>query len=669
MCGIAGLILDEPDPSGPAWLVRMTQLLHHRGPDDGGAVVFGPLGTPVVTRVLGDRDEAVSWGHVPTRVGLGARRLAVMDLSPAGRQPMSSPDGRVWIVFNGEIYNHGALRRELSARGVTFNGNSDTEVLLAAYRVWGSECFERLEGMWALAVMDWGSRRVVLSRDRFGIKPLYYARFGGGVAFASEIKALLALPGLNRDVNEERLRDFLSEGLVDHTDETLYENVWSIPPGCWVELDVSVRSALDVSGSIRRYWRPRFGFEDDADAVFNVRSRLFASVESHLESDVAVGSCLSGGLDSSAVVSIAHSMRTAGGDRASNWSQHTFTAGLPGSPLDETRYAESVVDSCDGLQWHVTQPTADGLLDDITSLMWHQEQPFGSPSIYMQWAVMRLARATGVTVLLDGQGGDELFCGYQGYLPPYLAHLLSRGRILSFVREFRFGRSCGFGTTGLTGHVFARMLPRALLDRLRRRVNARRQPWLARELFSPSSSPTMFDTLHLRPAERVAGAWHTPALSCYLWSILLSESLPSLLRFEDRNSMAFSIEARVPLLDRRLVELAMRLPVQRKIADGRFKTVLREALRGTVPAGVLDRQDKIGFSAPTADWMLGPLRGWWEGLLSSQAFRERGCFEQAGVEKAVKRFTTGDTGLALPIWRMAIVEQWATQFLDGGTED
>ncbi len=668
MCGIAGLILDEPDPAGPAWLVRMTQRLHHRGPDDGGAVVFGPQGSPVITRVLADKDEPVTWGHMPTRVGLGARRLAIMDLSPAGHQPMSSPDGRVWIVFNGEIYNHGQLRKELSARGVAFAGNSDTEVLLAAYRTWGCDCFERLEGMWALAVMDWGARRVVLSRDRFGIKPLYYARFGGGVAFASEIKSLLSLPGVNRDVNEVRLRDFLSEGLVDHTDETLFENIWSIPPGCWAELDVSVRSALDVNGNMRRYWQPSFDFADDPDAVFNVRSRLFAAVESHLESDVAVGSCLSGGLDSSAVVSIAHAMRTAGDGRASNWSQHTFTAGLPDSPLDETRYAKMVVEACEGLQWHVTQPTGDGLLDDIASLMWHQEQPFGSPSIYMQWAVMGLARATGVTVLLDGQGGDELFCGYEGQLPPYLAHLLSRGRLLSFIREFRHGHRAGFGTTELASHVFARSLPRTLRNSMRRRMNARRQPWLARELFSPSPPPTMFDTLHMHSVDRLNNAWHTPALSRHLWSILLSESLPSLLRYEDRNSMAFSIEARVPLLDRRLVELAMRLPVNHKITCGRSKAVLREALQRTVPAGVLDRRDKIGFSAPTADWMQGPLREWWQGLLSSQSFRERGCFEKAGVEQAINRFKSGAADLALPIWRMAIVEQWATQFLDSGVE-
>jgi asparagine synthase (glutamine-hydrolysing) len=721
MCGIAGIILDELDPRGAAWIGEMTQRLYHRGPDDGGAVVFGLGGTPVVERRLGRPDEAVAWDHLAVHVGLGARRLAIIDLSPAGRQPMPATGGQVWIVFNGEIYNHEALRDDLRGRGMVFVGRSDTEVFLAAYRAWGRDCFARLEGMWAAAILDWGARRVFLSRDRLGIKPLYLTRFERGIAFASEIKSLLPLPGAARGVNEARLRDFLSQGLVDHTDETLFDGVWSMPPGCWLEIDLRTRTSMESVGAMHRYWRPDCGAaakeplalareplalargcivgggraappataedgcatpQDFADAATSVRETLRQAVRSHLRSDVPVGSCLSGGIDSSAIVTLAHSIVAGGSALWPNWSQHTFTASLAGSPLDETHHADAVVQACPGLRGHTVEPTAERLLADLPTLVRHQEQPFGSPSIYMQWEVMRLARETGVTVLLDGQGGDELFCGYEGYLPPYLAHLLRGGRLPTFLREFRAGRA-HFGARALATHVGAHLLPRRLRDALRRGVNVVRPRWLAADLFTVDEPPDMYAALRVTPPEAPPGLHGDGALSRFLWSVLLRDSLPSLLRFEDRNSMAFSIEARVPLLDRALVELAMGLPVEWKLGGGQLKRVLREALRGLVPEAILARRDKIGFTAPTAPWMHGGLSEWWYDLLASKSFRERGCFRPQGVRRLVERFERAAassahparatnscspsvcTHLATAIWRLAIVEQWARQFLDG----
>ncbi len=667
MCGIAGLILTQADPVVPSWLTAMTQRLHHRGPDDGGAVVFGPQGRPVVERRLGDPSQPVDWGAVSACVGLGARRLAIIDLSPAGHQPMASPDGSVWLAYNGEIYNHPALADELRGRGLSFVGRSDTEVLLGAYRAWGTACFERLDGMWAAAVVDWSARRAVLSRDRLGIKPLYIALLDGGLAFASEIKALLELPGLRRAVNKARLHDFLARGLTDHTNETFFEGVWSVPPGCWLGFDLSERSAANLTGVVRRYWRPCGGWQAMPDAAERIRDGLTDAVQSHLRSDVPVGSCLSGGLDSSAIVSIIH--RLAGRQRTltGSWAQHTFTACLPGSPLDESRYAERVVQSCPGLRWHRVEPTAARLLNDVERLVWHQEQPFGSPSIYMQWEVMRQARADGVTVLLDGQGGDELFCGYEGYWPPYLAHLLRRGRGLTFAREFAnalaFGSHHGAGS--LAGHVGAYLLPDRWRDRLRQAVSTRRQDWIARDLdpVAPTAPPLLGHALRLANAEGADWNARGPALSRRLWRIVLAESLPSLLRFEDRNSMAFSVEARVPMLDQRLVELAMSLPPELKIRDGRLKAVLREAMQAIVPDEIRLRRDKIGFAAPTTDWMRRGLDVWWRDLLSSQSFRERGWFDAAGAKRLIANWETGDEAAAPSLWRLAVTEQWARQFL------
>ncbi len=637
MCGITGLILDEPTPQAAGWLTDMTQRLHHRGPNDGGAVVFGPNGSPATTRPLGPPGQPVAWGGITFGVGLGARRLAIIDVSPAGHQPMSAPDGHAWIVFNGEIYNHVALRSELRQRGMAFRGESDTEVFLAAYRAWGWACLARLEGMWGAAIVDWAAGRLLLTRDRFGIKPLYIARFGGGVAFASEIKSLLLLPGARRGVNEARLRDFLSEGRVDHTDETLYEGIWSVPAGCGLEIDVRPRASLRQVGACRRYWRPQFAWKAESDAPGRVAACLRAAVRTHLRSDVPVGSCLSGGLDSSAIVGLLRETAGPGGGGPDAWSQHTFTASLPDSALDETGHAQAVLDAFPDLKGHFVCPTGERLLDDLDRLIWHQEQPFGTPSIYLQWEVMRLARETGVTVLLDGQGGDELFCGYEGYWPAYLAHLVRRGRWVAAHREFRSVSRRWFGASPLAARCGAHLLPVAVRSAAGRRLRARRQRWLARDLFDVEDLGTWGADLQVAAPAPVAGSWRDPVFSRHLYHILLRESLPGLLRFEDRNAMAFSIEARVPFLDRSLVELAMALPPEEKLQDGRMKAVLRQAVRDVVPQLVVRRKDKIGFTAPTSAWMRGPLRNWWRDLIASRSFRERGCFDSRGTEALATR--------------------------------
>lgn len=665
MCGIAGLIFDALEPNGGHWLTAMTQRLYHRGPDDGGAVLFGIAGKPVIERRLGKPGEPVAWDYLAVQVGLGARRLAIIDTTEAGHQPMSSPDGQAWLVFNGAIYNYRELRSELAARGMSFRGGSDTEVLLAAYRAWGMASFERLEGMWALAIYDVPAGRVILSRDRLGIKPLYVTRLEQGIAFASEIKAMLEVPGIPREIEQTMLRDFLVRGLVDHTDNTLFDGIWSLPPGCAVTLELrGAESKPTRRGKIRRYWTPGSNVSKSADTTQRIRENLSAAVASHLVSDVSVGSCLSGGLDSSTIVSLVNRLASEDASKAPHWSQNAFTACLPGSPLDESKYAESVINACPGLHWHRAEPTAARLQRDMASLVWHQEQPFGSPSIYMQWEVMRLARESGVTVLLDGQGGDELFCGYQGYIPPFIAHLISRGAIGRVWREFHGAvREGHFGRIALKAHIAAHLLPRHLRDAMRSARDRSKLDWLAGDLFDTEPPVGIREGLGLKDDSPAAPDAES-AIQRHLWSILLSESLPALLRFEDRNSMAFSIEARVPLLDRRVAELAMSIPIEEKIRDGRLKAVLREAVREIVPKPIVDRRDKIGFSAPTADWLRGGLHDWWLEALTSNSFRDRGCFAPKGVVRMLKRFEAGDGSAALPIWRMAIVEQWARQFLD-----
>jgi len=676
MCGIAGLVFEQLDPRGSGWITAMTQRLFHRGPDDGGAVVFGLNGSPVQERRLGAVHETVEWGYLPCHVALGVRRLAIQDLSPAGHQPMSSPGGHVWIAFNGEIYNHAALRDELRSRGAAFVGLSDTEVLLHAYRAWGMDCFARLEGMWGLAIVDWTARRLVLSRDRLGIKPLYLSKFDDGLAFASEIKPLLSLPGVVRNVNEAALRDFLVGGRVDREDATFFDGVYAAPPGCAIEWPLRRAAPGEPAGRAIRYWQPvpGWGSDESADgesvAASSIRESLAAAVRSHLTGDVPVGSCLSGGIDSSAVVMLA-SRAADDGIVGSHWSQYTFTATLPGSPLDEARYAAMVLEAAPKLKGNSTSPTGRGLAENLDRLLEHQEQPFGSPSIYMQWEVMRLARETGVKVLLDGQGGDELFCGYEGHWPPMLAHLLMHGRMIGLVKQFRQVPAWAFSRGSLAGRTLAHALPADWRESASMRRQFRRQAWLDRDLADAESPPDIWTALRIVPPAPLAVMEEGPALARQMWNILVRESLPGLLRFEDRNSMAFSIEARVPMLDRALVEAAMRTPPGLNLRDGQTKRVLRFAMRGIVPDAILARTDKIGFAAPTLEWMSGPLRAWWGDLIGSKSFRERGCFDVKGVESLTNRIDANSTGAeheragaALDLWRVALTEAWARQFLD-----
>ncbi len=665
MCGIAGLLLDEMNPAGPDWLVAMTQQLHHRGPDDGGAVAFGMNGSPAVEQRLGPPDDKPDWKYLPMKLGLGARRLAIVDLSDAGRQPMSSSDGRVWLVYNGELYNHAELRDELSARGMPFVGHSDTEVVLAAYRSWGPACFERFDGMWAAAIVDWVAGRLVLSRDRFGIKPLFLTRFAHGMAFASEIKSLLQVPGAFRGVNEARLRDFLCDGSVDHTDQTLFDGIESLPAGTYAEFLLQAKGAMHAGGAVHRFWRPSFEWKKYDDAPGRVRETLTRSIRSHLQGDVPIGTCLSGGIDSSSLVAILAGLRRSGALGETKLTQHTFTAAMTGTAVDESHHAAAVVAACGDLTAHVVRPTAAGLLESLPLLVWHQEQPFALPNLHLQWEIMRAAREAGVKVLLDGQGGDELFCGYEGYIPAYLAHLVRRFAIGRLLREWRAGKAMHFANRGLLLHVAASLAPSRMRNDARRRAHARRQPWLARELFTSEEPASVYAALEVTSPPPVEIPGGVSGMARRIDDIFSRESLPSLLRFEDRNSMAFSIESRVPFLSRDMVELAMSIPVDEKIERGVLKKVLRDAVRGLVPDAILNRTDKLGFGTPIVEWMQGDLRTWWSDLLGSKSFAERGCFTPRALPALEARLNTGDAEAARAVWRLALVEHWARIYLDG----
>lgn len=556
MCGIVGVV-GSPGAHHD-WVDAASLSLHHRGPDDHGRHTS---------------DDG--------RVALGHRRLAVIDLSPGGHQPMVADDGRV-LVYNGELYNHVELRRELVASGHAIRSASDTEVILAAHAQWGAECVTRFVGMWALALYDPRESTVWMSRDPFGIKPLYWARTESGIAFASEPRPIVTLVGGR--VDAQIAYDYLRWGHVDRTDRTFITGIEALPPGGSLRCDTRT-GALAFGPAWELPGRATSETVDMTrdEAVHELRRLLFESVALHLRSDVAVGSALSGGLDSSAIVML---MRELAGQA----DLHAFSFVAPGSVFDESTYSAAVAAAAGATRHAIRIADADipELCGDVADA---QFEPFGSLSIAAQHAVFRAAREAGVTVMLDGQGADELFGGYPSFVVDLLADQLARGRVAAAGRLApSVLRQAG---SAALARAAARALPRRAAVALWGRWMARSVPeWLDVGWFEAQGVMTDAAAIDLPASfdEAIDGA-------------RMSTSLPGLLRYEDRNSMAFSVESRVPFLTPQLAAFAAALPAEWMVdRRGRRKALLVDAMRGVVPDLVLDRVDKVAFSVPQAQW-------------------------------------------------------------------
>jgi asparagine synthase (glutamine-hydrolysing) len=415
MCGIAGIV--STSGFDPQALISMTHTVKHRGPDGFGCVYFD-LSAKDTGQAFHNRDGCPDFER--PRLGLGARRLAILDLSELGNLPMQIDDGRIWITYNGEIYNYIELRAELESLGHSFRTQTDTEVILRGYKEWGTPCVNRFKGMWAFAIYDSRQRRLFCSRDRFGIKPFYYFSSGSLLLFGSEIKQILEYPGVPRAINESIAFPYLEQGLQDHTDETFFEGVRQLPGGHSLQMDFSKPA---VSLKIEKYWElplaPEYG-APETKSVERFASLLKNSVGQHLRSDVPVGSCLSGGLDSSSIVAIASGARN--GSRL-----HSFSSCYQRKNLDEREFIREMVTSAK-LSPHFVFPAGEGFWNDLNCVIWHQDEPVCGATVYAQWCVMRAARQARIPVLLDGQGGDEILCGYRKFYAFHLWHLLKKAR-------------------------------------------------------------------------------------------------------------------------------------------------------------------------------------------------------------------------------------------------
>lgn len=602
MCGVFGYFGSGRCVSSA--LLAMSRVLRHRGPDDEGFLAFRE-GT--VVRLSGrDTPEAVMRRHshvdgpmVPlgpeqrfdsNTWSIGHRRLAILDLSESGHQPMSIEGQGLWIAFNGEVYNFVELRQELASDGFRFATGTDTEVVLAAYAKWGTACFSRMRGMWAVAIIDLRASEVVLCRDAYGIKPLYIYAGDASMAFASEIKAFTVLKGWTAKARLDGIADFLLYEQTDHREESLFEGVRQLPAGCFIRLPLRSDLVQLASCTPERWYDLRAGVRAAGDAIPEVRGLIDESVRLHLRADVPVGSCLSGGIDSSSIVALAaRRLAELGAAR----SLRTVTASAEDRRIDETRFATLAAEAA-GATSDFISPSPDKLLVELDQLIWHQDEPFASSSIFAQWCVFERAKQLGLTVMLDGQGADEAFGGYRGFLGAFLAEQFKHAgmrRWLAGVRDILSGSRVPINH--LIAYTIAYTNPRfrRALGLLEGRSFAERS-WLA---------PAFGAIADSRRDPREEGDWSS--MTGMSIDMIERSNLPMLLRWEDRNSMAFSIEARVPFVDRKVVESVLAMPSNLKLARGIQKQTLRVAMRGLVPDAILNRTDKLGFLSSEEVWM------------------------------------------------------------------
>lgn len=616
MCGICGIINFKNETVQEAPVRKMMQIMKHRGPDDEG--IF-----------------------LEENVGLGFVRLSIIDLSPAGHQPMSSHDERYVIVYNGEIYNYIELRNDLKSLGYSFKTNSDTEVLLASYIEWGEECLHRFNGMWAFVIYDRIQKRIFAARDRYGIKPFYYCMTNDFLAFASEIPPLLSLLKTKPKPDYQSIFDYLVFNRTDQTERTFFEEIKKLQHGHSIEFKVQ-GSRFKVQSSIKRWYNLKervsqsVGFKDPEE----YRQLLSSSIGLRLRSDVPVGVCLSGGLDSSSIVSILL--------KDYNKSDlNTFSAVYEtGQAGDETEFIKEFSPFLKNM-FYIT-PSAETLDVDLQNFVRAQAEPIPETGVYAQFRIMKLASEQ-VTVTLDGQGADEELAGYHYFFGFFFKDLLKQLRLRKLSSEMMYYLVRHKSIYGLKTFIYFLLSERSK-TRLRVDEKGYLDPDFVRR-FSGTNS--------------IAGDLYN---SGSLNDALINHfeyKLEHLLKWEDRNSMWFSLEARVPFLDYRLVEKSLATSGEMIIRKGWTKHILRESMRWTLPEKIRARKDKIGFGTPQADWFR--TKGWDRKIVDivlSNSFRERRLIDPDKALKIYKEHLFHKRDASKEIWKWVNLELWFHSFID-----
>lgn len=636
MCGIVGFA--AKDGFRPASLALMNDTLRHRGPDDEGfflsdlnnpgQMYSGPDTIPELKSL-----ESIKSTGMKPRLGLAHRRLSILDLSPLGHQPMIAPSGNI-MVFNGEVYNFVEIREELKAKGHQFTTDSDSEVVLLSYEEWGEDCVQKFVGMWSFCIYNVKDQKLFISRDRFGIKPFYYYQKDDVFVFGSEVKAIIALPEVDRSHNDKVIFQYFSGGKIGDLSETFYKHVQELPAACNMTLDLS---------SHKTTIKPYYNLEEKSKSarksgekysLEGYESAFTDAVKLHMRADVEVGSCLSGGLDSSALVHFA--------EKHNNGRPYkTFSAVFPGEEIDESKFIDVMLASSQTLEGYKVIPEASTYWNDLDKLVYHQDFPIKSTSMFAQWEVMKLASENGIKVLLDGQGADEALGGYSYFTGSFLLDMFSKGKIARALKEAsKVKGNRGVSPLHQLSRAFSHTLPSTVQNM------ARSQQRLGSTFLNPDLSFDLDDTLK---RHSLSDNFNKHCIDA------IESNLHSLLRFEDRNSMAFSVESRVPFLDHRLVEYSLALPTELKMVDAWTKYPLRKLMDKKIPDSIVWRTDKKGFVTPQKSWR-STLDVKMEDYLRSK-IKDISILNQKGITDMLKNKNLTGTNLN-ELWKLVSFVKW-----------
>ncbi|PIS15719.1 asparagine synthase (glutamine-hydrolyzing) [Candidatus Roizmanbacteria bacterium CG09_land_8_20_14_0_10_41_9] len=606
MCGIAGFYGFRDDN-----LIReVSQQLIHRGPDGEGFYI----------------DDVVS---------LLNRRLAIIDIT-GGDQPIYNEDKSIVVVYNGEIYNYQFLRRELESSGHKFSTHSDTEVIVHGYEEWGNQCFNKFNGMFAIALYDKKRSILILARDHFGIKPLYYAKLSkDSLFFSSEIKPIIYSRLVKREPNDRIIYRYLRYRIHDDQEETFFKNIYRLMPGQQMILKKDRFKSSYFSTLEKEAMKKSNTWSEDT-----VQKKIIGSIQSRLVSEVPVGTCLSGGLDSSTVVAVTNTLLTRDVKEAASLGsrQNTFSAVFPGSSNNEESYIDELIKKNPRIQSHKIFPKPETFFKELYDFVKTQEEPTISTGPYAQYKVMEEARKH-VTVLLDGQGADEMLAGYTPYYIVYFNELLSQKKYGTLIREI----TCSLDT-----------LYKLYINKLKALVGLKKDINPATVLnssFAQEHVSEKFTMIH-------------DNLKLRLKEDIFHNSLPSLLRYEDRNSMKFSVEGRVPFLDINLYRYFFSLDSSAIIKNGWNKYVLRRSMRDMLPRMIVQRKNKIGFTTPEYEWFMR-MKNRIYGVFMSESFGKRKYFDSQAIVKSFREFIEGKTDDTMLFWRCLNLEIWLRIFFDG----
>jgi asparagine synthase (glutamine-hydrolysing) len=666
MCGIAGFVAKHGRMLSNSLILKMVSLINHRGPDDEGFMIL--KGDNQIVPMGGENTPAEVWEtdteYRPTDeilacqgeksvLAFGHKRLSILDLSPAGHQPLSYQNGRYWIIYNGEIYNHLDIRKELEMVGHHFTTKTDTEIILAAYSEWGENCMSRFVGMWAFAIFDKTINEIFIARDRYGIKPLYYYFSPhGDFFFASEIKQFTVLPSWYPAMNPQRVYDQIIYSMSDHTDETMFKDVFQLPGGTYFKskLDCIKPTVYGKVNYTKWYKLKRDPFNGTFDEAASIFRTLFeVSLKEHLNADVPVGTALSGGLDSSSIVCGVNRILR---DEGTTDRQRTFSSCSEIEKYSEKKWIDIIVGETN-VNASFIFPKVEAVFKLTPEIVWYQDEPYQSQSAFLGYNVFKLAASEGVKVLLNGQGADEYLGGYGQFIFSRYSDMVKKlkiGEIIDDIRNLKKIRPVS--NVELLKGVLYHLLPtryRHILSRLSGNTSYIKSLIDINKLGIDFKHP-----LNAIPVEYSSVSNISEHLTFY-------STLPKYLHWEDRNSMASSVEARVPFLDHRLVNFAYNLPDNFLDCNGVTKRVMRHAMSNLLPETIRDRKDKMGFATPEEHWVRNE---------SSKLFR-KGIAQTIDITNGLikndallyfDKIVEGKVPFDYTYWRMILLGEWVKKF-------